>query len=765
MNSQENRDQRRTELSTPEPAPNLPSRPKINWKKIRNGCFWWVAFVGQPILFIVFIGIAIYLFGIAQNYGWFSSAEITQGETKSEASDVLYICPMVCVPPSTEPGRCPVCGMKLKPQKISGDLKDKYGLTLNKANIRIANIQTVAAEEKSLTEHMSAIGTIDYDEASLATISAYVDGRVEKLFADYTGFVVDGSCELAVLYSPELYLSQVALFQAKQLLQDTEKTDNKRILESNQRFYKSSKQRLIELGLSEEQVAEIENKGKPESRIRIKSPIEGTVVEKLVEEGEYVKTGQPIAKVADLSNVWLVLELFPKDAAKIRFGQKVVTQIQSIPNRKFEGRIAYVDTTVDTTTQSVPVRVVIPNPDGDIRIGDYATATITVDVTHTVDAGIQPIYDSDLAGKWISPRHPQIQSDQPGKCSICDMDLVPAEKLGFSPLPIAKQLFVTVPRSAVLIVGDQNVAYVETKRGRFEFREIEVDRIIGGDVVVKSGISHGELVVAKAALLLDSSFNMANKPSLIDPNKIKPETPEKEDPFADPEVIKALEKFTDAERDSIKVQEFCPVGEQILGSMGPPLKIDHEGNTIWVCCEGCVSMFKKTPSEYLQKLDELKSKNTKRIEDEKSIQSALAGLSPEDRSLAEKQEICPVSEFRLGEMGKPIKVSVNDQEIFICCEGCHKQFMDEPEKHFEYLRAYAARKKSEYSDSKSEPIPKLKLPESELHQHGKDNNKGNKSDGPKSQNPNEKLPELELPKSQPSKKKSDELPELELPKF
>lgn len=759
MNSRENPDQNHSAPPSSETSRSESTRSKINWKKVRSSCFWWLGFVGQPLLFIGFLGAAIYLFAIAQNHGWFTSATTSDGETAEAASDVLYICPMVCVPPSTEPGRCPKCGMKLKPQKISGDLKDKYGLTLNQADIRIANIQTVAAVEKSLTEQISAIGTIDYDEASLATISAYVDGRVEKLFADYTGYVVDGSCELAVLYSPELYLSQVALFQAKQLLQDARKTDNQRILESNQRFYNSSKQRLIELGLSEKQVEEIESKGKPESRIRIKSPIEGTVVEKLVEEGQYVKTGQAIAKVADLSNVWLMLELFPKDAAKIRFGQKVVTQVQSIPNRKFEGRVAYVDTTVDSTTQSVPVRIVIPNPEGDIRIGDYATATITVDVTHTVDEGMQPIYDSDLAGKWISPRHPQIQSDQPGKCSICNMDLVPAEKLGFSTLPIAKQLFVTVPRSAVLIVGNKNVAYVETKRGRFEFREIEVDRIIGSDVVVKSGITPGEQVVAKAALLLDSSFNMANKPSLIDPNKIKPEVPENKDPFADPEVIKALEKFTDAERDAIKAQEYCPVGEQILGSMGPPLKIDHQGNTVWVCCEGCVSTFNETPTEYLQKLGELKNKNAKQTEEENEIKSALAGLSPEDRELAEQQEFCPVSEFRLGKMGKPIKVAVDGRQVFICCEGCRKQLLSEPEKHFEYLRAHAARNRNQAPDSKTEPIPELTLPVPELPGAKKDET------NPPEIKKEKELPELQLPKSGASQQKKENLPELELPKF
>ncbi|MEE2642256.1 MAG: efflux RND transporter periplasmic adaptor subunit [Planctomycetota bacterium] len=706
-----NSNQNPTEVpNTETPAATAPVTGR-DWKQLRIVALRTLGFLGQPILFIGFLVTGIYLIGIAQNHGWFSTAEMATPEEETTASDVLYICPMVCVPPSPEPGRCPICGMKLKQQKVSGDLKDRYGLTFNQANIRIANIQTAVAESKSLSEKIHAIGSIAYDESSLATISAYVDGRIEKLFADQTGFVVDGSCELGVLYSPELYLSQVALFQAKQLLSDANETGNLRIDESNQRFYESSRQRLIELGLSEKQVDEIENRGKPESRIRIQSPIEGTVVEKLVEEGQYVKTGQPLAKVADLSNVWLLLELFPRDAAKIRFGQKVVTRIQSIPGRIFEGRVAFVDTAVDSKTQAVPVRIVIPNPNGDIRIGDYATAMITVDVMQALSSKPLPVYDEDLAGKWISPRHPQIRSNQPGKCSICDMELVPAEEFGFSPVPVVKPTFVTVPRSAVLMVGDQNVAYVETKKGRFEFRNLDVDRVINGDVVVHSGLEEGERVVINAAMLLDSSFNMANRPSLIDPKKIKPGKPAKEDPFDDPEVIKALEKFTATERERIRKQVLCPVGDQVLGSMGPPLKIEHEGQTIWVCCDGCISLFSETPAEYLQKLDTIRQANIGNTEAEQKIRSSLARMLAEDRLSAENQEVCPVSEKRLGSMGIPIKIRFKDQDLFVCCEGCRDQLLQEPDKHIEYLRAYKARKnKSANSPGRGQPPAEGKKP-------------------------------------------------------
>ena len=745
-------------------------RAKIERTRYRNQFWsvigWWCNFLGQPVLVVGLVVVFFFALGYAQQNGYFSTAVDAEANGASAQSDILYICPMVCVPPTTEPGKCPTCGMDLKPQKISGDSKDKYGLTLNKASIRIANIQTATAESKSLTEEIRAVGEIDYDEGTLATIAAYVDGRIEKLFADYKGFEVNDHCELATLYSPDLYLSQVALFQAKKLLGDN-RSDDERITDSNRRFYESSKQRLSELGLTENQIIEIEKRGTAEHRIKIIAPNSGTVIEKLAEEGQYVKAGQPIVKVADLSTVWLKLELFPEDAAKITFGQKVIAKVQSLPNREFVGRVAFVDPSVDSRTQSVPVRIVIPNPSGLLRIGDFATATIEVDVTNSSEDP-PPIYDPELAEKWISPRHPHIIMEKPGTCPICNMDLVPAEELGFSPLPIAKALFVTIPRTSALIVGDENVAYVETKRGRFEFRKIQVGRIIGNEVVVESGIEPGEKVVSKATLLLDSSFNMANKPSLIDPNKVKPEKPEAEDPFDDPEVIEALEKLTDAEKESVKEQRMCPVGEQILGSMGPPLKVDHNGETIWVCCEGCIDLFKESPDEYLLALEELKKASASNSEEEKEIAAAIQKLPESDRQPALDQEICPVAEFRLGSMGPPLKVNVKGRDVFICCEGCKDQLEADPEKYFEYLRAYSARKQRSEASKTIEPIIEPIEDKSETSEPTDKKESSQQDENlPKLEIPEMKLPDMEKPKTNSTKKEAEKekLPELELPKF
>ena len=106
-----------------------------------------------------------------------------------------------------------------------------------------------------------------------------------------------------------------------------------------------------------------------------------------------------------------MLELFPEDAAAIRYGQKVEAEVQSLPGRTFTGRVAFIDPTVDPTTRTVGVRVVIPNEDGLLRVGDYAKATIEVPLADQGQLRGR-VYDPELADKWISPRHPHVVEDR-----------------------------------------------------------------------------------------------------------------------------------------------------------------------------------------------------------------------------------------------------------------------------------------------------------------------------------------------------------------
>jgi Cu(I)/Ag(I) efflux system membrane fusion protein len=209
-----------------------------------------------------------------------------------------------------------------------------------------------------------------------------------------------------------------------------------------------------------------------------------------------------------------MLELYPEDASQIRFGQVVRAELTSLPGKELTGRVAFIDPTVNDSNRTVGVRVEFKNDDGELRPGDYAQATIEIPIGPQGE-----VYDAELAGKWISPMHPQIIRDEPGDCPICGMNLVPTSRYGYTDQPVAHAQSITIPRSALLMAGEHSVVYVETEPGRFELRTVSLGPILADQVVILDGLEPGERVATSGNFLIDSQMQLAGKPSLIDPTR------------------------------------------------------------------------------------------------------------------------------------------------------------------------------------------------------------------------------------------------------
>ncbi|MCM2369970.1 efflux RND transporter periplasmic adaptor subunit [Aporhodopirellula aestuarii] len=462
---------------------------------------------------VVVAGLIFALLGLAQRTSWLTadgfSGESGDGVVNSVSDEgKRYICPMMCTPPSTQPGRCPVCGMELV-EATGGGGGDGISVSIDPVARRLVGIQTAVSQLGEVNRTIRTIGSIDFDESQLSTISAYVDGRLEKMYADYAGVKVSEGDDLALIYSPQLYTAQAEFITSM-----NQGGKIGRFQFDNGDLNSMARENLTELGMTESQINALAQSGKPMSRIRIKSPQSGTVIEKAAVEGDYVKTGQKLYRVADLSSVWLMLDLFPDDASAVRFGQQVEAEIQSMRGEVFTGRVAFIDPTVNPTTRTVRVRVEIMNFDGKLRPGDYATARVTVPAIPQ-----DKVYDPALANKYISPMHPQVIRDDPGTCPLCDMQLVPTSQLGFASEPLPKQQVVTVPRDAVLLAGDSSVLYVETDPGRFEIRRVTVGPMNREHAVIVEGLAAGETVATGGNFLIDSQMQLAGNPSLMDPGK------------------------------------------------------------------------------------------------------------------------------------------------------------------------------------------------------------------------------------------------------
>lgn len=552
----------------------------------------------QPLLWLLIAAAALFLLGESQRRGWLprGGSAVGGGSVATVGGHGGWICPMMCTAALQRAGRCPVCAMELVPATSGpGALPGDGSLRIEGAARRVANIQTVPVRMGGGGRQVRAVGRLDYDEGTRRTLSARVDGRIEKLFADYTGVVVRAGDCLAVVYSPELYSAQVEYLLSRgqrDLGLAGSAVGGAGVGRGS--LLESSRRRLLELGMAEQQVAELESGGEASSRLELVAPISGTVVEKLAVEGQYVREGEAVFQLADLSAVWLILELFPEEAAGIRFGQRVHVEVQSLPGRRIEGRVVFVAPRVSPETRTVGVRVVLPNEDGELRVGDYARA----EIEPVIVGGGGLVYDPELAGAWISLRHPHMTAAGPGTCPICGEALISGRELGFTDESAEVSRFVVIPRDALLMAGDSSVVYVESEPGKFELRNVVAGRVSGGEVEILEGLSAGEQVAVRGNFLIDSQMQLSGKPSLIDPRRHIPGLTSEQ--LAKIEI--SLGQLSPVDRELAERQRVCPIAGMLLGSMGVPIRVEAGGASVFICCEGCRGRLLREPEKYLRKL-------------------------------------------------------------------------------------------------------------------------------------------------------------------
>ncbi|MFT7641706.1 MAG: Cu(I)/Ag(I) efflux system membrane fusion protein, partial [Pirellulaceae bacterium] len=410
------------------------------------------------------------------------------------------------------PGKCPLCAMDLIPVKASsGGMRT---ITISPTARKLMEIETSPVERRIVTAEVRMVGKVEYDETRLSHITAWVSGRLDRLYVDYTGVKVNKSDHLVYIYSEQLYSAQVELIQA--LKSQRQRPASTTTLIQPIDLVKSSREKLRLLGVTAKQIAEIEQLGTPTDHIVIYSPIGGVVIEKLRQEGDRVRTGDRIYTVADLRQVWIKLDAYESDLAWLRYGQDVEFSVEAYPGETFSGRIAFIDPVLDKSTRTVKVRVNVANENGRLKPEMFVRAIVRSQV-----AAGGNILDPNLVGKWISPMHPEIVKDEPGLCDICEMPLVRAETLGFvssNPQGDAKPL--VIPTTAALVTGTRAIVYVEVPTATeptFEGREIVLGPRAGAYYLVRSGLKEGELVVTNGNFKLDSALQISAKPSMMTP--------------------------------------------------------------------------------------------------------------------------------------------------------------------------------------------------------------------------------------------------------
>lgn len=400
----------------------------------------------------------------------------TGGEPESAAGPVLYTCSMHPQVRSTDPDApCPICGMDLIPVPVeeegagtdSGELP-RLAVSPRAAALMQVEVQPAVRQSASVT--VPVVGLLEHDETRLRTISAWIPGRIDSLYVDFTGAEVAAGQPMARVFSPKLIAAQEELLHAIRAVRELEADGIGVVLETTRSTVEAARDRLRLLGLSDAQVAAVEQRGTVQDYVTLPAPVGGVVLERLVAVGDYVDTGAPIYRLADLSRLWAQLEVYESDLRWLAEGQDVSFRTQSYPGEVFTGVITFIDPTVDARKRTAAVRVEVDNAAGRLKPGMFVRGTV---------AAAEPDAARDGAA---------------------------------APL--------VVPASAPLVTGKRAVVYVQqpdADRPTFEARDVLLGPKAGDWYVVRGGLSEGELVVANGAFRIDAELQLRGRPSMMQP--------------------------------------------------------------------------------------------------------------------------------------------------------------------------------------------------------------------------------------------------------
>jgi membrane fusion protein, copper/silver efflux system len=426
----------------------------------------------------------------------------------------MYTCSMHPTVRLPDPdAKCPICFMDLIP------VREEDGGAMNQIRFSeaeaLAEIETAKVGRFFPSAEVRLYGKVTYDETSVSRITAYFPGRLDRLFVNYIGVPVKKGDHLAEMYSPELLAAFEELRQAK-IAANQNTTSSDLIRRMTLQTLQGAREKLRLYGLTEDQILLAEAGEASGEKLTVYSPITGIVTMLSAREGDYVVTGSPIAMVADLSRLWVDLEAYESQLPLLRWGQRVTFTVESHPGEVYEGLISFIEPIVDKRTRTAAVRIAVDNADGLLKPGMFASAVARPRVG--VDGAIG---SNAFAGRWVGPMHPTIIHDGPGVCEICGMVLVPAEELGADSQTDVTEPPLVIPRTAVLFTGVRSMVYVlvpDTELPTYESREVVLGPRAGDFYTVRSGVTEGETVVVKGSFRIDSSMQIAGKPSMMSPD-------------------------------------------------------------------------------------------------------------------------------------------------------------------------------------------------------------------------------------------------------
>ncbi|MCK0177681.1 efflux RND transporter periplasmic adaptor subunit [Flavobacteriaceae bacterium S0862] len=409
---------------------------------------------------IIYIGILV----IGVLLGWLlfggqSNNQIEHNHIEVANANQMWTCSMHPQILKPEAGDCPICGMDLIPAEVGVDglAADQFKMTENA--MALANIETtIIGDIETTGNSVTLSGKIDTNDKESAVQTAHFGGRIETLYFKSEGELVKKGALIASIYSPELVTAQNELIEAIDIKNEQPE------------LYKAVRNKLKSWKISEQQILELEHTSKVIINFNMYANTVGYIETVFVEEGNHVKEGAPLFKVANLNSVWAHLDAYEQDVKNLKIGQDISIKLNAYPNEKIAANIDYIDPVLNNKTRTVTVRATLANYNGKLKPGMLISGRVQLD-TNTENS------------------------------------------------------LVSIPKSAVMWTGKRSIVYVKVAKGSpvFELREVELGNATGTSYIVLKGLNNGEEIVTNGTFTIDAAAQLQGKRSMMNNAKTEEE--------------------------------------------------------------------------------------------------------------------------------------------------------------------------------------------------------------------------------------------------
>jgi Cu(I)/Ag(I) efflux system membrane fusion protein len=357
---------------------------------------------------------------------------------------------------SDKPGIAPDCGMKLVPRYADEAEAMKSmppgTVMLSAEKQQMIGVRTTQVRRAPLERTIRTVGRIEPDDTRIARIHVKIAGWVDKVYVDYVGKLVKKGEPLFTVYSPELVSTQQEYLIARRGQKYLGDSPYPEVATGAESLFRAARDRLLLWDISEAQIQQLDRTGQVQRTMTLYSPIDGFVMSRNVYEQVRVTPDTDLYEIADLSRIWVYVDVYEYEVPYVRVGQPVSMQLSYYPGKTYRGKVDYVYPTLDPKTRTVRVRLAFPNPDFDLKPGMFADAELKIDY------GVQTL----------------------------------------------------IPREALLDSGTRQIVFIAKPGGYFEPRQVEVGARFDDQVVVLRGLQPGETVVASGNFLIDSESRLTS---------------------------------------------------------------------------------------------------------------------------------------------------------------------------------------------------------------------------------------------------------------